>query len=131
VDGRTRGQLAEEQQDQLQQPQQEATPSSLLTPETPPSDHGPSNNGLNRFQSFIEDNLGEYAPTFRTQDDARDHESSAQFDFGLHNLEDPIRRLEVDMRTRPTLDLELQFASLDAADMDYLKAKGMLPVPVP
>ncbi|KAH7072088.1 fungal-specific transcription factor domain-containing protein [Paraphoma chrysanthemicola] len=33
------------------------------------------------------------------------------------------------MRTRPTLDLELQFASLDAADMDYLKAKGAFDLP--
>lgn len=77
-----------------------------------------------RFEAYIEDNLGSYAPSFQGRNSGRSSDHGSHSVFELHDLADPIRRLEVEMGTRTTLDLELQVTNLDSADMEYLKSKG-------
>lgn len=90
---------------------------------------------IDRFEAFVKDNLGLYAPSFNTQADnpvrLAPYAGDGNGLLGPADMLDvgPIPRLAVDMTTRPTLDLERQVASLDAADMEYLRAKGAFDLP--
>lgn len=89
---------------------------------------------IDRFEAFVKDNLGLYAPSFNTQAEGvrlPPYPGDSNGLLGLADLVDvgPIPRLAVDMTTRPTLDLERQVASLDSADMEYLRAKGAFDLP--
>lgn len=81
---------------------------------------------IDRFENYIEDNLGSYAPSFRGDRSNRSSDHGSHSIFDLHDLADPIRSLEVEMGTRSTLDIEEQVTNLDSADMEYLRSKGTL-----
>lgn len=106
-------------------------PVALSSPAAQP--HAP----IDRFEAFVKDNLGLYAPSFNANTSRTPYpravpgQSGSQLLGGLNDLADasPIPRLDVDMTTRPTLDLEQQIASLDSADMEYLRAKGAFDLP--
>ncbi|OIW22563.1 hypothetical protein CONLIGDRAFT_697198 [Coniochaeta ligniaria NRRL 30616] len=84
---------------------------------------------LDRFEAYIEDTLGLYAPSFRhhtAKTVSNNRNAHSGLDLEGLNCE---RRLEVEMATRPTVELEKHMASLDAADMELLKAKGAFDLP--
>ena len=88
---------------------------------------------LDRFEAYIEDTLGSYAPAFKH------HDNISSTDFGQEHHDgnelagpsqySPVRQLQVEMATRPTLDIEDEVSSLDAADLELLKAKGAFDLP--
>lgn len=87
---------------------------------------------LDRFEAYIEDTLGTYAPQFKHGDIlatefGQGHRDGNGVTVQAHYT--PIRHLEVEMSTRPTLDLEDEVSSLDAADLELLKAKGAFDFP--
>lgn len=79
---------------------------------------------LDRFEAYIEDTLGLYAPSFKQVTT----NPSPQSDTDLEGLTGS-RRLEVEMASRQTVELERHMASLDAADMELLRAKGAFNLP--
>lgn len=90
---------------------------------------------LDRFEAFVKDNLGVYAPSFGTHAVDAVVRLPPYPGAGIGGVPDmggdvlPPRLAVVDMTTRPTLDLERQVASLDSADMEYLRAKGAFDLP--
>lgn len=83
---------------------------------------------MERFQAYVEDNLGSFAPSFRgPQDDTGPlHTNASESHNGMSASR---RRWDVDMSSRSTLDLELQIANVDSSDMEYLRAKGAFDLP--
>ncbi len=87
-----------------------------------PSDRRVVNPNSQRFEAFVEDHLGSFAPTFMSH---RPSQPEEPFSLGDPSSDVPIR-FDVDLGTRSTLDIERQFINLDSEDMDYLRAKGNL-----
>lgn len=96
---------------------------------------------LNRFEAYVEDTLGSYAPSFQNGRQTQRLPLAKQHTDGIHvscPTESSSARsggaghlypLEVNMASRSTIDLEHQVVRLDSADMDYLKAKGAFDLP--
>lgn len=89
-----------------------------------------------RFQAFVADNLGSYAPTFigkPTQSTIQpgDGSSSSSWTFLHSTLPDtssPRLQGEVSMESRSTTELEKHLANLPPDDLRYLKDKGKGPL---
>ncbi|KAF2095552.1 hypothetical protein NA57DRAFT_44441, partial [Rhizodiscina lignyota] len=86
---------------------------------------------VHRFQSYIEDSLGSYAPRFRAENSLLEPHNHFDVATGPQGLpfEDSHYPIEIDMGSRSTIDLEQQVTNLDSADMDYLRAKGAFELP--
>jgi hypothetical protein len=123
---------------------QDSTSSSRTTQPPLSSNHALSNSStvppmrMDRFEAYVEDSLGSYAPSFMQQQQhnqapANSNQTASLWpsDNLLHNREPVgyLRPLEVNMSSRSTLDLEHQVLTLDSADMAYLKAKGAFDLP--
>jgi hypothetical protein len=72
-----------------------------------------------RFEAFVGDNFGEFAPRFAQQEGRKNSSISSPFPSSESQP-----RFEVDLGSRSTIDIERQFINLDSEDMDYLRAKG-------
>lgn len=114
-------------------PYEKASPARRYTDSETELPHLP----LDRFEAYVEDTLGSFAPSFRkTQERDQDAEdrrrgrSSGNGETLPWDILDPSqRRLEVNMASRSTINLETQFIKLDFADMEYLRAKGAFDLP--
>ncbi|KAL6364600.1 hypothetical protein LRP88_02003 [Fusarium phalaenopsidis] len=98
---------------------------------------------IDRFEAYVKDSLGSYAPSLLQQHDyAYPHAnrvSDTQHDIVLtaglgqdaNWFQDgrAAGPLEVNMSSRSTFNLEQQALMLDSADMEYLKAKGAFDLP--
>ncbi len=92
---------------------------------------------LDRFEAYVKDTLGSYAPSFQKQQQRNpmnEHQGGSGLDShtswdgqGRHGS--AVRPIGVNMSLRSTLDLEKQLTQLDSADMEYLKAKGVFDLP--
>lgn len=92
---------------------------------------------LDRFEAYVKDTLGSYAPSFQKQQQRNPmngHQGGSGLDShtswdgqGYHGS--AVRPIDVNMSIRSTLDLEKQVTELDWADMEYLKAKGVFDLP--
>lgn len=81
---------------------------------------------LDRFESYINDNMRSYAPIFSALHEDRGTPAAAHDDLASQESiagRDGMR-VVVDLGSRSTIDLEHQVNRLDAADMEYLRAKG-------
>ncbi|KAK7427362.1 hypothetical protein QQZ08_006131 [Neonectria magnoliae] len=89
-----------------------------------------ANAPVERFEAYVEDNLGSLAPSFRPNEDGGSHSTQAHL-ARLQYLSpaSPVQQVDVDMTARATLDWEEQMEKLDSADMDYLRAKGAFDLP--
>lgn len=81
-----------------------------------------------RFESFAQDALGSYAPSFTSSEGSRSRytspwNASSSTDWNVSRV------TNVHLENRPNVDIERQFLNLDAADMEYLRGKGMLTSP--
>lgn len=86
---------------------------------------------LDRFEAYVKDNMGSFAPTFNGSSTT---ESSSGATYSTATSENSFREgsnfpITVDLSSRSTVALEQQVNSLDAADMDYLKSKGANGIP--
>lgn len=81
---------------------------------------------LDRFEEYIKDNMRSYAPIFhKTQASQASSAITQDTPVSQDSFTDGSSiRMAVDLGSRSTIDLEQQVNRLDAADMDYLKAKG-------
>ncbi|RFU26064.1 hypothetical protein B7463_g10281, partial [Scytalidium lignicola] len=78
-----------------------------------------------RFEAFVGDSFGAFTPNFvNNQRNSRSNTALPQDQSG----EFPAR-LDVDLGSRSTIDIERQFINLDSEDMDYLRAKGAFDLP--
>jgi hypothetical protein len=95
---------------------------------------------LDRFEAYVEDSLGPYAPNFGHSNHRHQHPSGpTSSDFisaapgpawpDLRDTGGPLRSVDVDMASRSTLALEHQVTQTDSADMEYLRAKGAFDLP--
>ncbi|KAH8810614.1 fungal-specific transcription factor domain-containing protein [Xylogone sp. PMI_703] len=78
-----------------------------------------------RFEAFVGDSFGAFTPNFVGSQRGSRHESAFLPD---QSGEFPTR-LDVDLSSRSTIDIERQFINLDSEDMDYLRAKGAFDLP--
>ena len=110
-------------------------PEPVIRP--PPTTKAPTLS-LNRFEAYVEDTLGSYAPSFRNSHGISEDRQATDSIPEPWQAEHPFRRsggsshivpLEVNMASRSTIDLEHQVVRLDSADMEYLKAKGAFDLP--
>lgn len=92
---------------------------------------------LDRFEAYVKDTLGSYAPSFQKQQQRNpmnEHQGGSGLDShtswgGQGHHGSAVRPIDVNMYIRSTLDLEKQVTQLDSADMEYLKAKGVFDLP--
>lgn len=97
---------------------------------------------LNRFEAYVEDTLGCYAPSFRDSQrpprastDQRHPTTKLPSTWqgsGYQQMREGTEHqypLEVNMASRSTIDIEHQVVRVDSADMEYLKAKGAFDLP--
>lgn len=96
---------------------------------------------LDRFEAYVEDTLGPYAPNFGHSNHSNHHQhpsepTSSVFSNPLapawrdsRDTAEPLRPVNVDMASRSTLALEHQVTQTDSADMEYLRAKGAFDLP--
>ncbi|UPK95757.1 hypothetical protein LCI18_006692 [Fusarium solani-melongenae] len=103
---------------------------------------------IDRFEAYVKDSLGSYAPSFLQQQQQQQHDYAyphantvndtqhdsvltGGFGQGANWFQDgrAAGPLEVNMSSRSTLHLEQQALMLDSADMEYLKAKGAFDLP--
>ncbi|KAJ4211267.1 hypothetical protein NW759_012745 [Fusarium solani] len=100
---------------------------------------------IDRFEAYVKDSLGSYAPSFLQQQQhdyaypnantVSDTQHDSVLTAGLGQDANWFQNgraagpLEVNMSSRSTLNLEQQALMLDSADMEYLKAKGAFDLP--
>ncbi|KAH6670253.1 fungal-specific transcription factor domain-containing protein [Plectosphaerella plurivora] len=88
---------------------------------------------LDRFEAYVEDTLGSYAPSFGHSHHRYNHPSeptsTSIFGSASGPAAAPLRPVDVDMASRSTLALEHQVTQTDSADMEYLRAKGAFDLP--
>ncbi|KAF5010125.1 hypothetical protein FDECE_3711 [Fusarium decemcellulare] len=122
---------------------QDTAPSSALIQPPPLNNQALANTSvappmpMDRFEAYVEDSLGSYAPSFAQQQhhnqapNNSDQTTSLWQSHGLPHREPSghPHPLQVNMSSRSTLDLEHQVAKLDSADMEYLKGKGAFDLP--
>ncbi|KAK7416594.1 hypothetical protein QQX98_005065 [Neonectria punicea] len=89
-----------------------------------------ANAPVERFEAYVEDNLGSLAPSFRPNGGGGSRSTQAHLAHLQYlSPSSPVQQVDVDMTARATLDWEQQMERLDSADMDYLKAKGAFDLP--